>query len=139
MSESEHCAGLHCGHSHCLLIDFAVFMLPDHEARFCCNSELCLQEIEILKSLSFDRSIVQFYGTCPWQGKTMLVLEHMEVSSCHLIHHPSPCHKTRTFDAANGLASLLQAAFGPYRLSCICCMSSFYASNFTVWRTSPLP
>lgn len=36
------------------------------------------QEIEILKSLSFDRSIVQFYGTCPWQGKTMLVLEHME-------------------------------------------------------------
>ncbi|DBB13762.1 TPA: hypothetical protein ACH3X3_000769 [Trebouxia sp. C0006] len=35
------------------------------------------QEIEILKSLSFDRSIVQFYGTCPWQGKTMLVLEHM--------------------------------------------------------------
>ena len=40
-----------------------------------------LQEIEILKSLSFDRSIVQFYGTCPWQGKTMLVLEHMGVSS----------------------------------------------------------
>lgn len=40
---------------------------------------LWLQEIEILKSLSFDRSIVQFYGTCPWQGKTMLVLEHMEV------------------------------------------------------------
>ena len=38
------------------------------------------QEIEILKSLSFDRSIVQFYGTCPRQGKTMLVLEHMEVS-----------------------------------------------------------
>lgn len=37
------------------------------------------QEVEILKSLSFDRSIVQFYGTCPWQGKTMLVLEHMEV------------------------------------------------------------
>ena len=22
---------------------------------------------------------MQFYGTCPWQGKTMLVLEHMEV------------------------------------------------------------
>jgi len=40
-----------------------------------------LQEIEILKSLSFDRSIVQFSGTCPWEGKTMLVLEHMGVSS----------------------------------------------------------
>lgn len=40
-----------------------------------------VQEIDILKSLSFDRSIVQFYGTCPWQGKTMLVLEHMEVIS----------------------------------------------------------
>ena len=38
-----------------------------------------VQEIEILKSLSFDRSIVQFYGTCPWHGQTMLVLELMEV------------------------------------------------------------
>ena len=48
----------------------------------CCIRSYCSvlpQEIEILKSLSFDRSIVQFYGTCPWLGKTMLVLEHMEV------------------------------------------------------------
>ena len=41
--------------------------------------EFAMQEIEILKSLSFDRNIVQFYGTCPWNGKTMLVLEYMEV------------------------------------------------------------
>lgn len=40
---------------------------------------LCVQEVDILKSVSFDRNVVQFYGTCPWGDKTMLVLEYMEV------------------------------------------------------------
>ncbi|KAK9829623.1 hypothetical protein WJX72_006940 [[Myrmecia] bisecta] len=36
------------------------------------------KEISILKSLSFDRNIVQFYGACVQGGKPMLVLEYME-------------------------------------------------------------
>lgn len=39
----------------------------------------CLQEVDILKSVSYDRNVVQFYGTCLWGDKTMLVLEYMEV------------------------------------------------------------
>ena len=38
-----------------------------------------LQEVDILKSVSYDRNVVQFYGTCLWGDKTMLVLEFMEV------------------------------------------------------------
>lgn len=61
-----------------------VILKGTSESGTCRELVVCwLQEIEILKSLSFDRSIVQFYGTCPWQGKTMLVLEHMGVSSQH--------------------------------------------------------
>ncbi|KAK9811452.1 hypothetical protein WJX72_004105 [[Myrmecia] bisecta] len=36
------------------------------------------KEISILKSLSFDRNIVQFYGACLQEGRPMLVLEYME-------------------------------------------------------------
>ncbi|KAK9830253.1 hypothetical protein WJX72_010587 [[Myrmecia] bisecta] len=36
------------------------------------------KEISILKSLSFDRNIVQFYGACLQDSKPMLVLEYME-------------------------------------------------------------
>ncbi|KAK9805505.1 hypothetical protein WJX72_001765 [[Myrmecia] bisecta] len=36
------------------------------------------KEISILKSLSFNRNIVQFYGACLQAGKPMLVLEYME-------------------------------------------------------------
>ncbi|KAK9804823.1 hypothetical protein WJX72_007321 [[Myrmecia] bisecta] len=36
------------------------------------------KEISILKKLSFDRNIVQFYGACLQAGKPILVLEYME-------------------------------------------------------------
>ncbi len=39
----------------------------------------CLQEVDVLKSVSYDRNVVQFYGTCPLGSQTMLVLEYMEV------------------------------------------------------------
>ena len=39
----------------------------------------CLQEVDLLKSASYDRNVVQFYGTCPLGSQTMLVLEYMEV------------------------------------------------------------
>ena len=48
------------------------------------NAVLCLQEVDILKSVSYDRNVVQFYGTCLWGDKTMLVLEFMEVSSSYV-------------------------------------------------------
>ena len=51
----------------------------------------------MLKSVSYDRNVVQFYGTCPLGSQTMLVLEYMEVSllasrllplwPAHILHH----------------------------------------------------
>lgn len=40
-----------------------------------------LQEIELLRSLSFDGNIVQFYGACLQEENTMMVLEYMAVST----------------------------------------------------------
>jgi len=42
------------------------------------------QEISILKSISYDRNIVQFYGAVLSGSEPMLVLEYMQVRS------PSP-------------------------------------------------
>ncbi|KAL3148304.1 hypothetical protein ABBQ38_013768 [Trebouxia sp. C0009 RCD-2024] len=36
------------------------------------------KEVEVLKSVSYDRNVVQFYGTCPHGNQSMLVLEYME-------------------------------------------------------------
>ena len=57
----------------------------------------CLQEVDVLKSVSYDRNVVQFYGTCPLGSQTMLVLEFMEVMlpalsplplcPAHVLHH----------------------------------------------------
>ena len=42
---------------------------------------LCdLQEVELLRRLSFDGNIVQFYGACLQRGSIMMVLELMGVS-----------------------------------------------------------
>ena len=38
-----------------------------------------LQEIELLRSLSFDANIVQFYGAVLQEENTMMVLEYMAV------------------------------------------------------------
>ena len=38
-----------------------------------------VQEIELLRSLSFDANIVQFYGACLQEENTMMVLEFMAV------------------------------------------------------------
>lgn len=43
------------------------------------------KEITLLKSLSFDRNIVQFYGACLQNQDTMLLLEYMAVRA-----HPVP-------------------------------------------------
>lgn len=37
-----------------------------------------MQEIAVLRSLSFDRNLVQFYGACLEREHAMLVLEYME-------------------------------------------------------------
>lgn len=42
---------------------------------------LVMQEIRILRSVSFDRNIVQFCGACLQPTDTMMVLEYMAV--CH--------------------------------------------------------
>lgn len=34
------------------------------------------------KVLSFDKNLVQFYGSCEQDGKVLLVLEYMEVKHC---------------------------------------------------------
>ena len=48
-----------------------------------------MQEIELLRSLSFDANIVQFYGACLQEENTMMVLEFMAVRSCiSVIHAP---------------------------------------------------
>jgi len=57
----------------------------------------CLQEVDVLKSVSYDRNVVQLYGTCPLGSQTMLVLEYMEVTlpalsllplwPAHNLHH----------------------------------------------------
>ena len=41
------------------------------------------QEISILKSISYDRNIVQFYGAVLSGSEPMLVLEYMEVRAPH--------------------------------------------------------
>lgn len=44
---------------------------------------LHLQEIALLRRLSFDGNIIQFYGACLQQQNTMMVVEYMAVSSGH--------------------------------------------------------
>lgn len=44
------------------------------------NPELVMrQEVSVLKGLSYDTNVVQFYGSCVKDGKILLVLEYMEV------------------------------------------------------------
>ena len=44
-----------------------------------------LQEIRILRSVSFDRNIVQFCGACLQPTDTMMILEYMAVGSAKLL------------------------------------------------------
>ena len=39
---------------------------------------MVVQEIAVLRSLSYDRNLVQFYGACLEREHAMLVLEYME-------------------------------------------------------------
>lgn len=39
------------------------------------------------KVLSFDKNLVQFYGSCEQDGKVLLVLEYMEVQLPYVIIH----------------------------------------------------
>lgn len=45
-----------------------------------CNAG-ALQEVELLRSLSFDGNIVQFYGACLQPEAVMMVLEYMGVTA----------------------------------------------------------
>ena len=38
------------------------------------------QEVTMLRGLSYDSNVVQFYGSCVKDGKILLVLEYMEAS-----------------------------------------------------------
>ena len=40
-----------------------------------------MQEIQLLRRISFDRNIVQFYGACLESQPPMLVMEYMAVRS----------------------------------------------------------
>lgn len=45
------------------------------------------QEVTMLRGLSYDTNVVQFYGSCVKDGKILLVLEYMEVSLLsHVLH-----------------------------------------------------
>lgn len=46
---------------------------------------MLVQELELLKALSFDSNIVQFYGACVMEGCPVLVLECMPV---RYLSHP---------------------------------------------------
>ena len=52
---------------------------------------LALQEIRLLRKLSFDANIVQFYGACLQEENTMMVLEYMAVSLAIAIQQCSCC------------------------------------------------
>lgn len=48
------------------------------------NQCFCVvQEIALLRRLSFDGNIVQFYGACLQLQNTMMVLEYMAVGTLH--------------------------------------------------------
>ena len=40
-----------------------------------------MQEIKLLRSVSFDRNIVQFCGACLAPNDTMMILEYMAVGT----------------------------------------------------------
>ena len=44
-----------------------------------CLHSLTLQEIQLLKRISHDRNIVQFYGACLETKPPMLIMEYMGV------------------------------------------------------------
>ena len=44
------------------------------------------QEVTMLRGLSYDTNVVQFYGSCIKDGKILLVLEYMEVSHWLYMH-----------------------------------------------------
>ena len=48
-----------------------------------------MQEIRLLKRISFDRNIVQFYGACLESQPPMLVMEYMGV--CPSLQPASTC------------------------------------------------
>lgn len=62
----------------------------------------CLQEVDVLKSVSYDRNVVQFYGTCPLGSQTMLVLEYMEVTLSALRPLPLWPDHVLTIDVTTG-------------------------------------
>ncbi len=66
-----------------------------------------MQEIQLLRKLSFDRNIVQFYGACLQEENTMMVLEYMEVKACLLSLSCSLSCPVRSCLCASQLAFLL--------------------------------
>ena len=56
-----------------------------------------LQEIELLRSLSFDANIVQYYGACLQEENTMMVLEYMAVSTSIACFYMYFLHATCAF------------------------------------------
>ena len=52
-----------------------------------------LQEIQLLKRISHDRNIVQFYGACLETKPPMLIMEYMGVRmrSCFSCSNRRPC------------------------------------------------
>ena len=87
-----------------------------------CLATVALQEIQLLKRISFDRNIVQFYGACLDTQPPLLLMEFMGVSAARLL-------RVR-WDISDVQA---HSAPGPMR----CCLSQLgllIASNWHVKR-----
>ena len=68
----QHCA---CSHFHCYLQSGCIRRTSSDV-----HVLVRVQEIQLLRRISFDRNIVQFYGACLESQPPMLVMEYMAVS-----------------------------------------------------------
>ena len=74
-----------------------------------------VQEIELLRSLSFDANIVQFYGACLQEENTMMVLEFMAV---RLLFHMVTC--TSYSLSAHSVCSFVCVSCAAFLVVCHC-------------------
>ncbi len=126
-----------CSLLHSLTMVAAFPMMP-HVKTGANNS--CLQEVDVLKSVSYDRNVVQFYGTCPLGSQTMLVLEYMEVTlsalsllllwPAHVIHHS--CHNNRPQNVSPAPQSCIRSCIA-VAVSCCQRMLPLGAHLWDLW------
>ena len=77
-----------------------------------------VQEIRLLRSVSFDRNIVQFCGACLQPTDTMMILEFMAVSL--------PTHCALPLGSANSAMGCVLGAYAKMPAYCIMYLSVMY-------------